>query len=271
MKQIEEQTILITGSTDGIGELTAQKLADRGARVLIHGRSEDKVHRVAEEIRSNTGTDKVEEYIADFASLSNVGALAEEIKSNHEELDVLINNAGLGFSDKRQVSEDGYELRFAVNYLSHFLLTHLLLPIIENAAPSRIVNVSSVGQQAIDFNDVMLEQEYGAWRAYRQSKLAMIMFTFELAEKLEDKNITVNSLHPGTFLGTKMVTERGIDPLGEPETGAEVEVYVATSSELEGVTGQYFDQKEEAKANAQAYDKDARRKLWELSKQYVGL
>ena len=271
MKAIENQTILITGATDGIGKITARKLADRGARLLVHGRNAAKLDQVEDDLRQVTGNQKVETYLADFASLEQVRLLAQKVKADHDELDVLINNAGLGFSDERQESEDGYELRFAVNYLAPFLLTHLLLPLVDAGAPSRIVNVSSAGQQAIDFDDVMLEQNYEAWQAYRQSKLALIMFTFELAEKLKDRDITVNSLHPGTFLDTKMVREADIKPLGTAEAGAEAEVYLATSPELDQVSGEYFDQMSKAQALDQAYDADARRKLWELSKAWTGL
>lgn len=271
MKPVDEQTILITGSTDGIGKLTAQKLAEKGANVLLHGRNPEKVTRVADEIRASSGNDNIEEYIADFAALKNVRSLADDVLSYHDSLDVLINNAGIGFSDTRQTSEDGYELRFAVNYLSHFLLTHLLLPALQNGAPSRIVNVSSAGQHPIDFDDVMLEKHYDSSRAYSQSKLALILFTKELSEKLEDHDITVNTLHPGTYLNTKMVREAGIDPWGKVETGAEVVTYIATAEELGEISGQYFNQKKTAKANAQAYDAEARKKLWKLSKQYTGI
>jgi len=271
MKEVTEQTILITGATDGIGEITAQKLADRDAHLLIHGRTPEKLDRVAKELQEATGNSTIETYLADFSSLANVRQLAEDLLENHNSLDVLINNAGLGFEEERQVSEDGYELRFAVNYLAPFLLTHLLLPALKEAAPARIVNVSSAGQQPIDFDDVMLERNYTATRAYRQSKLALIMFTIDLAEKLRDDNITVNSLHPGTYLNTKMVREANINPLGEAETGAEAEVYLATAPELEQVTGKYFDQKRESRALDQAHNTKARKKLWDLSKQWTGL
>lgn len=271
MKDIEAQTILITGATDGIGKITARKLADWGCRLLVHGRNAAKLDQVEDDLRRTTGNEKIKTYLADFSSLEQVRRLARKVQANHEELDVLLNNAGLGFNDEREESQDGYELRFAVNYLAPFLLTHLLLPLLEAAVPSRIVNVSSAGQQAIDFDDVMLENNYEAWQAYRQSKLALIMFTFELAEKLKSENITVNSLHPGTFLDTKMVREADIKPLGTAEAGAEAEVYLATSSELEQVSGEYFDQTSQAQALDQAYDADARRRLWKLSEEWTGL
>ncbi|HKK45046.1 MAG TPA: SDR family oxidoreductase [Balneolaceae bacterium] len=271
MKEVAKQTILITGATDGIGELTAKKLAGQGAHLLIHGRNSEKLDRVAKEIQEETGNLSIKKYLADFASLENVRELAEKVLSDHPSLDVLINNAGLGFEDERQESEDGYELRFAVNYLAPFLLTQLLLPAIKKGAPSRIVNVSSAGQQPIDFDDVMLEHNYSATRAYRQSKLALIMFTIDLAEKLKDDNITVNSLHPGTYLNTKMVREADINPLGKAETGADAELYLATAPELENVTGKYFDRKKESRALDQAYDHEAREKLWKRGKEWTGL
>lgn len=271
MRPIKDQAILVTGSTDGIGKRTAYLLAGQGARVLIHGRNEHKVHRLAQDIREDTGNNRIEEYTADFSALENVRYLSETVGEKHRSLDVLINNAGLGFNEDREVSQDGYELRFAVNYLAPFLLTHLLLPLLQNAQSSRIVNVSSAGQQAIDFDDIMLENQYEAWRAYRQSKLALIMFTVELAERIEENNITVNSLHPGTFLRTKIVTEAGISPQGEAEEGAKAVTYLASSPDLGDVTGKYFNQKTEARANAQAYDKDARERLWKVSKELVNL
>jgi len=271
MKEIAQQTILITGATDGIGEITAHKLAEQGTHLLIHGRNSEKLDRVSHRIQEATGNNTIETYLANFSALENVRKLAKKVLTNHNSLDVLINNAGLGFDDERRLSNDGYELRFAVNYLAPFLLSHLLLPALKEAAPARIVNVSSAGQHPIDFDDVMLEDNYTATRAYRQSKLALIMFTIDLSEKLKDENITVNSLHPGTYLNTKMVREANINPLGDAETGAEAEVYLATDPELKNITGKYFDQKQPAQALDQAYDLEARRKLWNLSKQWTSL
>lgn len=272
---INEQAILVTGSTDGIGELTAKKLAQQGFTVLVHGRNEQKVKKVAQKIRTSTGNENIEEYTADFSALDEVRKLADDILARHDRLNILVNNAGIGFSDTREVSEDGYELHFAVNYLAPFLLTHLLLPAVQQAARrdslSRIVNLASAGQEPIDFDDVMLEKNYNAQRAYRQSKLALILFTIELAKRVDDKNIQINCLHPGTLLNTKMVTEAGITPMGEPETGTDSVVYLAASPDLQNTTGAYFNQKQESKAHAQAYDAKAREKLWELSEQYTGI
>ncbi len=270
MKVIKEQTILITGSTDGIGKATALKFADKNANLILHGRNKEKLDKVINDIKASTGNENIEGMTADFSSLDEVRNLADEFLKKYSSLDVLINNAGSGFADERK-SKDGYELRFAVNYLAPFLLTHLLLPALKKAAPSRIVNVSSAGQYPINFDDIMFEKNFDAVNAYRQSKLALIMFTIDLAEKLKGENITVNSLHPGTYLETKMVTEAGITPMGKPETGAEAEYYLAESEELEGVTGKYFNVKKEARADSQAYDKTAREKLRKIGLELTGL
>ena len=270
MKPIKDQTILITGATDGIGKLTALALAKKAAHVLVHGRNTEKVHNVVEEIKTKSGNRKIDGLTADLSSLDDVRKLAGEVIEKFSEVDILINNAGVGFADERY-SKDGYELRFAVNYLAPFLLTHLLLPVIKNAAPSRIVNVSSAGQSPINFNDIMLEKNFNATQAYCQSKLALIMFTIDLAETLKDENITVNSLHPGTYLDTNMVRRANINPMGKAETGADAVVYLATSLELSNVTGKYFNVKNEARAESQAYNKQARKRLWELSLEFTGL
>ncbi|HVO74575.1 MAG TPA: SDR family NAD(P)-dependent oxidoreductase, partial [Ignavibacteriaceae bacterium] len=203
-------------------------------------------------------------FTSDFSALSEVKKLGEEILVNNPDLHVLINNAGAGYADPRY-SRDSFELRFAVNYLAPFLLTQTLLPALKNSAPSRIVNVSSAGQHPLDFKDIMLENNFNASKAYSQSKLALIMFTMDLAGQLKDEKITVNSLHPGTYLNTKMVRNSGITPWGEPESGADAVIYLAASETLEGVTGKYFNVTAEAKADPQAYDKEARKKLWDLT------
>jgi len=263
MKPLKDQIILITGSTDGIGKLAALKLAKMNVHILVHGRKEDKVKRVVEEIKNQSHNENIEGLKADFSSLDEVRQLAQEINSKYKKIDVLINNAGVGYSDPRY-SKDGYELRFAVNYLAPFLFTQLILPLLKNAAPSRIVNISSIGQSQINFNDLMLEKDFDGVQAYRQSKLALIMFSIDLADQLKQEGITVNSLHPGTFLNTNMVRRANITPMGEPEVGADAEVYLAVSPELEGVSGKYFNIKNEAKANSQAYDAKARKQLWDI-------
>ena len=262
------KTVLITGSTDGVGRLVAGSLAAAGARVLLHGRSAEKGERVLRELRAATGSDKLEYYNADLSSLDQVRDLAKAVSGGYERLDILINNAGIGFGrdrTQREISGDGHELRFAVNYLSGFLLTGLLLPVLIRSAPARIVNVASAGQHAIDFDDVMLERGYEGTRAYRQSKLAQVMFTFDLAEELKGTGVTVTCLHPGTFMNTNMVAESGITPVTPVEDGAEAILRLAVAPELEGQTGLYFNGKQPARADAQAYDAEARRRLRALS------
>jgi NAD(P)-dependent dehydrogenase (short-subunit alcohol dehydrogenase family) len=269
MKPIAEQTILITGATDGLGKATALELAKLGARVLIHGRDESRLAESQDEITATSGNNKIETYRADFASLAEVRHLAYSIQADHDQLDMLINNAAAGGGKpgdpQRELSHDGYELRFAVNYLAPFLLTQLLLPSLRKAAPSRIINVSSAGQYPIDFDDVMMEQHYEPLDAYRQSKLALIMFTFDLAEQLKAERITVNALHPASLMPTKMVKEyfgRTMDTL---EDGVNSVMYLATDPSLDDVTGKYFDHRQEARANAQAYDAEVRQRLRDLS------
>ncbi|MFP4085884.1 MAG: SDR family NAD(P)-dependent oxidoreductase [Desulfobacteraceae bacterium] len=273
MRPIKEQLILITGATDGIGKITAQKLASMGASVLIHGRSHEKCESTLNDIREKTGNKKLGSYVADFSSLSEVRTMAEQISTVHSKLHVLINNAGVGPpkpAGKNPLSKDGYEICFAVNYLAPFLLTHLLVPLLKRGAPSRIVNISSAAQEPIDF-DMMLERSYNPWKTYGQSKLALTIFTFDLAEQLKDNGVTVNCLHPGSLLDTKMVRESFGMAQGSAESGAEVEVYAATDPALEGRTGRYFDQKQEARAHRQAYEPEVRRTLRELSEELTGI
>jgi NAD(P)-dependent dehydrogenase (short-subunit alcohol dehydrogenase family) len=272
---VADKTVLITGATDGVGKLVALRLADAGARTLLHGRNEKKGAAVVRAIRDETGNDNLEYFQADFSSLEEVRRMAEEIKAKHDRLDLLINNAGIGFTTRgemeRETSRDGHELRFAVNYLAPFLLTHLLLPLIRKSAPARIVNVASAGQCPIDFSNVMLTHGYDGVRAYRQSKLAQVMFTLDLALTLKGSGVTVNCLHPATFMNTNMVIESGVKPLSSVEEGADAILHVATSSEIEGKTGIYFDGVRPGRANVQAYDDDARERLRELSLRLTNL
>jgi NAD(P)-dependent dehydrogenase (short-subunit alcohol dehydrogenase family) len=266
-------TVLVTGATDGLGRSVATELARRGATVLVHGRSRDRGRTTVAEIRAKTGNESVEFYLADLAELHQVRALADEVEDAHPELGVLINNAGIGSglpdSRSRQESRDGYELRFAVNYLAGFLLSQRLLPLLRRNAPARIVNVASLGQHSIDFDNLMLTRDYSAARAYGQSKLAQIMYTIELAGRVPAEEVSVNSLHPGTYMPTKIVLEeigRSVDTL---ESGTAATVRLAVDPALEGVSGKFFDGEQETTANAQAYDPDARRALWELSERLV--
>jgi NAD(P)-dependent dehydrogenase (short-subunit alcohol dehydrogenase family) len=267
---MKTQTVFITGATDGIGRYTAIHFANQGAQLLLHGRNKQKLDEVIDEIKSLTNNQNIEGFVADFSSMDEVRQLAKEVLSKHNKIDILINNAGAGFAAPRY-GKDGTEMRMTVNYLAPFLLTNLLLPAIKDAAPSRIVNVSSAGQSPINFDDIMLEKNFDGVTAYTQSKLALIMFTIDLAGELKNNNITVNALHPGTYLDTNMVRDAKIKPLGTPQSGADAETYLATSPELENVTGKYFNVKRESRAHAQAYDASARRQLKELSMHLAGL
>jgi NAD(P)-dependent dehydrogenase (short-subunit alcohol dehydrogenase family) len=269
-----EGSILVTGSTDGLGRALAHELAARGATVLLHGRSEARLDETRREIASTTDEARLQTHCADLASLDEVRRLAQEIERDHERLDVLVNNAGIGGGADpglREESVDGYELRFAVNYLAPFLLTGLLLPLLGRSAPARIVNVASVGQAPIEFDDVMLEQSYDGMRAYSQSKLALIMFTFELAQRLRAEDVTVNALHPASLMNTKMVYESFGYTMSTIEDGVEATLRLVLAPELDRVSGRYFDRLSEGRAHAQAYDADARRRLWELSEELVNL
>jgi len=263
------ETIFVTGATDGIGRLAAIDLAKQNgsATILIHGRNKIKLESVATEIKAVN--QQVETYLADLSSLDEVRQMAKEILAKHDTLNILINNAGAGFAAPRY-GKDGTETRFAVNYLAPFLLTSLLLPAIIKGAPARIVNVSSAGQSPIHFDDIMREKDFDGVSAYAQSKLALIMFSMDLAEQLAKNDVTVNSLHPGTYLDTKMVNEAGISPRGTAQSGADAVVYLATDPALRTVSGKYFNVQTETKANAQAYDIDARKKLREIGLALTG-
>jgi NAD(P)-dependent dehydrogenase (short-subunit alcohol dehydrogenase family) len=267
---MSDKVILVTGSTDGIGKQTAMELADRGFTVLLHGRSAERGAAVLEEIQKRTGNEKCKYYLADFSSLMEVYRVADQITKDHPTIDILINNAGIGAGNlndhQRKFSQDGYELRLAVNYLAPFLLTNLLLPNLKQSLSGRIINVSSVGQDPIDLSNIMLEQNYSPFHAYKRSKLALTAFTFLLAKKCADYPITVNCLHPGSLLHTKMIHESKMMPLGPVKTGVDSILHLALSQKLEKVTGEYFDKKTKARANYQAYDEKFQLDLWGISK-----
>jgi NAD(P)-dependent dehydrogenase (short-subunit alcohol dehydrogenase family) len=267
--------VLVTGATDGLGKALAAELAGRGAAVLLHGRDQERGEQALAELRAQTGNETVGWYRADLSSLAEVRRLAEQVAAEHERLDVLVNNAGIGTTLSgnagRLESEDGYELRFAVNYLAPFLLTRLLQPLLVGSAPARIVNVSSAGQAPIDFDDVMLERGYDGMQAYCQSKLALVMLTLDLADELRETAVTANCLHPGTYMPTKMVLAAGVTPLDSLETGVRATARLVTDPELADVSGRYFDRLVDARAHSQAYDPQARRRLRELSERLTGL
>jgi NAD(P)-dependent dehydrogenase (short-subunit alcohol dehydrogenase family) len=265
MRDSTGATVLVTGATDGLGRHVALELAKKGATVLLHGRSRERCEAVFEEVQRQTGSCRGPRYyLADLSSLSEVRGLAEQILSEHDRLDILVNNAGI-IAEEREETEDGVELTFAVNYLAHFLLTNLLLPLLLGSAPARIVNVASAGQSPVDFRNVMLKRGYRGMKAYTQSKLAQVMFTFELAERLRGTGVTVNALHPATLMNTKMVRQTFGHASSTVQEGTEAVMRLAASPELEGVTGRYFDGTREARADRQAYDAGARKRLWDLS------
>jgi len=261
--------LLITGATDGLGRALAGRAYRDGWDVLAHGRSEERLAALAEELPG------VRTFRADFAALAEVAALAEAVQGATDRLDVLVSNAGIGFTNPgdgaRLESADGYELRFAVNYLAGYSLIRRLLPLLRASAPARIVQVASAGQFPIEFDDVMLERGYDGTRAYRQSKLAQIMLMYDLAAELDGSGVTATALHPGTFMATKMVTDEGIAPVTPLEHGVEATWRLVADPALDGVTGVYFDQTRERRPEGQALDADDRRALRELSERLTGV
>lgn len=269
-----DRTVLITGSTDGLGARTAEALAARGHVVLLHGRDRARGEQVRRGLRPPRAGREHRFYPADFSSLDEVHRLAREVLAEHDRLDVLVNNAGVGTGPPgagRETSRDGHELRLQVNYLAGFALTALLLPLLRRSTPARVVNVASIGQAPVDFDDLMLERSYDGWVAYRRSKLAQIMSTFELAARLGDAGITVNALHPATLMDTTMVREMGVGTMSRVEDGVRALVNLADAPDTAAVTGAYFDGTARGRAHQQAYDPDARRRLWALSEELCGL
>ncbi|MFV1986973.1 MAG: SDR family NAD(P)-dependent oxidoreductase [Gemmatimonadota bacterium] len=259
----DSRVVLVTGSTSGLGRAVALRLAADGAHVIVHGRDRARGMEVVAAIEAE-GSGSARFYQADLASFDQVREFGNAILRDYERLDVLVNNAGLGsVPDERLLSEDGHELRFQVNYLSHFLLTNMLLPLLEKSAPSRIVNVSSLAQRPIDWDDVMIENNFSGGRAYAQSKLAQVMHTFDLHEELEGTGIMVNSLHPATYMPTGMVRRLGVEPRATIAEGADAVMQLIDSDEIEG--GQFFNQMKPGRANDQAYDLESRARLRKLS------
>jgi NAD(P)-dependent dehydrogenase (short-subunit alcohol dehydrogenase family) len=274
MRPIDQTTLLITGATDGLGRGVAERLAALGADLHLHGRDPKRLAATAEAIEAETGNQRIQTHLADLASLDQVRSLADEVQASTEQLHLLISNAGIGTGEPdlptRQESHDGHQLRFAVNYLAGFLLTLRLLPLLRRSAPARVVNVASLGQAPLNFDDPMLERDYSGARAYSQSKLAQINSANFLAERIPAEEITFNSLHPATYMPTKIVTAPGGRPIDSLETGIEAVMKLATAPELEGVSGKFYDRDEESSAQPHAYDADAQRRLWELSLQLTG-
>jgi len=270
----EAPTIFITGATDGLGRALAGRLAADGAALILHGRDAGKLASTAAEIAAAHGTDHPRTVRADLADLAQVRQLAIDVQNATGRLDVFVSNAGIGggmpAGRERRTSADGYELRFAVNYLAGFLLTVELLPLLRRSAPARIVNVASLGQDAIDFDDIMITHGYSGTRAYGQSKLAQIMSGFELAGRVPAAEVTVNSLHPATYMPTKMVLEEIGHSIDSIETGVTATRRLVSDPALAGVTGRFYDRTREARAAAQAYDASARAELWRRSLELTG-
>jgi len=279
---INGKTCLVTGATSGIGEISAQEFARRGAHVLIVGRAPERCAATLERIRATTGATTVESLVADLSSQAGVRQLADQILARCQRLDVLVNNAGGMFLTRRE-SVDGIEMTLALNHLSYFLLTNLLLPLITSSAPARIINVASDAHKgaSIHFDDLHFRRRYSGWRAYQQSKLANILFTYELARRLEGTGVTVNSLHPG-FVRTGFfrqmkgwrgwVIRRSADLFAiSPEQGARTTISLATSPEVAGVTGRYFVKEQPAASSAASQDQAVAQRLWRVSEELTGM
>lgn len=278
-KSMAGKVCLITGATGGIGLITAQVLAAQGARLVLVSRSAQKCEATAAQIRASTGNDQITFIAGDLSLMAQVRHVAEQFLAQNDRLDVLINNAGAVFSS-RQVTAEGYEMTMALNHLNYFYLTQLLQDVLLASAPARIVNVSSDAHKggSIKFDDLMSEKKYSAFGVYSMSKLANVMFTYELARRLEDSGVTANALHPG-FVASNFGRSNGgiwsaIMPLAQmfaisPEKGAETTIYLASSPEVEAVTGKYFVKRQPVKSSAASYDQAAQRRLWDMSEQLV--
>ncbi len=278
---MQNKVCLITGATSGIGLVTAQALAQRGATVVMVGRDAARGASSVNRVVQATGNDAVDLLLADLSSQAQIAELAQTFLRRYDRLDVLVNNVGAIFTE-RHVSVDGFEMTLALNHLGYFLLTHFLLDILKAGAPCRIVNVSSRAHQGgrIHFDDLQGERRFGGWRAYCQSKLANILFTYELAERLKDTKVTANVLHPG-FVATRfghnnagamawLIRAAQVMAIST-ERGAETMIYLATSPEVEGVSGKYFVNKRETRSSSQSYDTAIAKGLWQVSETMVGL
>ena len=281
---MQGKTILISGATNGIGKESALELAKMGAQIVIIGRNKARTDETLREIQSASGNKDVHALIADLSSMADVRRVAADFKKQYSRLDVLLNNAGAVFQS-RQETVDGYEMTFALNHLSYFLLTHELLDMLKASTPSRIVNVASDAHTAgaLDFNDLQLKTNsygMGGMKAYSNSKLENVMFTYELARRLAGTGVTANVLHPG-FVNTGFgKNNRGLMQIVmglvtlfalKVEDGAKTSVYLASSPEVAGVTGKYFENSKEKKSSPASYDEAAQKRLWEISEQLTGI
>lgn len=274
------KTCVVTGATSGIGLVTARELARRGARVMVVGRSPERASEAVALIHRETGSDLVSSLTADLSSHAEIRRLAPAIREQIPRLDVLVNNAG-GIFLERLESPDGVEMTFALNHLSYFHLTQLLLPLLISSAPARIVNVASDAHRgvALDFDDLEGKKRYGGWRAYQRSKLANLLFTTEMARRLEGSGVTCNGLHPG-FVRTNFFRDPGwVGMMGRaaarfalsPEQGARTSIHLATSPDLALATGRYYVKEREAVPSRAARDPVSARRLWDVSVAMTGL
>ena len=280
---MESKIALITGATAGIGLETAKGIAKTGATVVIVGRDQAKGEKVVAEIKKETGNQNLDLLVADLFSLAAIRRLADDFKAKYSRLDILVNNAGAIF-DKREMTVDGLEKTFALNHISYFLLTNLLLDVIKQSAPARIVSVSSIAHtfaKNIDFDDLQFERKkFSAMNAYAQSKLMNILFTYELARRLAGTNVTANCLHPGGVASNFADNTGGILKIVawifkntfaiSSAKGAETSVFLATSPDVINVTGKYFDSKKEKQSSKISYDAETQKRLWETSEQILG-
>lgn len=282
-QSLSGKTIMVTGATAGIGEVTALELARKGATVILVSRNPEKCAAIAERIQQETGNHKIDYFSADLSSQTQIRQMVDQFRSKYDRLDVLVNNAG-GVFVTRKFSVDGIETTFALNHLSYFLLTNLLLDTIKASAPARIVNVSSNGHfdSALNFDDLQLERGYAPLKAYGRSKFANVLFTYELARCLDGLGVTANVLHPGLVqtdiaksaswwlgLGWKLFLRfrKGLTP----EEGALTSIYLASSPHVEAITGKYFAKQKAISSDPATYDEAVARRLWEISAQMVGL
>jgi NAD(P)-dependent dehydrogenase (short-subunit alcohol dehydrogenase family) len=271
MRALHEQTILITGATGGLGRALVHRAADHGATVVAHGRDDQRLRALALEVEEATGT-SIDTVAADLADLREVDRLADSVLDTYDRLDVLVNNAGVGFGapdGPREESADGIELRFAVNHLAAYRLAGRLAKLLEVSAPSRIVQVASAGQLALDRDDPLTEQGWDGVTAYRRSKLAQVMATYDLAADLVGTGVTVNALHPATFMDTAMVRDSGVSPTSSVEEGLDATWRLVADPALDGVSGRYFDGTREGTTDPQADDPAARAWVRALSDQLL--
>ncbi|MET7762797.1 SDR family NAD(P)-dependent oxidoreductase [Streptomyces sp. NPDC005393] len=262
------KTVLLTGATQGMGRHLARLLAARGATLLLHGRDRERLAAVADEVRQSAPDAPVRTYAADLADLEQVRTLADAVLAAEPRLDVLVNNAAVGGGSApnvRETSSQGHELRFAVNHLAPYVLTRRLLPLLAASAPSRVVNVASMGQAPIDFDNVMLEHDYEGVHAYCRSKLALIMASFDLAAEVAQHKVTANVLHPAHLMDTYMLQQSGFTPAASLDDGAQPTLRLIVDPKAEGITGRYFDRFDDRPAHPQAYDAQARARLAALT------